>query len=131
MRPPARRDERGSVAVMATFIVTISVALTVMLTEAGVALKATSRADIAAAEGARAAAIGAGPDGDTGAAIAAAQDYLAAAGYTDAAAAATGPGRVEVTVTVTGRTPLLGITFSKTVTHDADLLVGAAQGGTP
>lgn len=125
------RDERGSVAVMTTFIAVVAVALAVMVTEAGVALTAATRADVAAAEGARAAAIGAGPAGSSGLAVAAAESYLVSAGYPDGAAAVVSPGVVSVTVTVTGRTPLLGITFSKTATHRADLLLGADQGGTP
>lgn len=125
------RDDRGSVAVLTTFIVTISMALAVMLVEAGVALTAASTADIAAAEAARAAAIGAGPSGSVSLASTAARDFLAAAGEPDGTVVAVGPGRVRVSVTVTGHTPLLGIAFSKTATHDADLLIGAAKGQRP
>jgi Flp pilus assembly protein TadG len=137
MRPvgthaPTRDHDRGSVAVLFCFIVLIASVLTTALVDAGTAIQAANRADTYSAEAARAATIAVGPvptGGSTDAALAvtAARDYLEQAGA-DGTVNVLGPGMVEVSVTVTASTPLLGIPVSQTRTHTAQLLVGVTQG---
>jgi Flp pilus assembly protein TadG len=127
-----RDDERGSVAVLFCFIVLIAGVLVTGLVDAGTAIQAGNRADTYSAEAARAASIAVGPvptGGSTDAvlAVTAARDYLEEAGATGTVNVL-GPGVVEVSVTVTASTPLLGIPVSQTRTHTAQLLVGVTHG---
>lgn len=126
------RDDRGSVAVLFCFIVLITGALVTALVDAGTAIQAANRADTYSAEAARAASIAIGPvptGGSTDAQLAAtaARSYLDRAGATGTVTV-TGPGIVEVSVTVTDSTPLLGIPVSQTRVHTAQLLVGVTSG---
>ena len=126
------RDERGSVAVLFCFIVLISGVLVTALVDAGTAIQAANRADTYSAEAARAASIAVGPvptGGSTDAQLAAtaARSYLDQAGATGTVTVL-GPGVVEVRVTVTDSTPLLGVPVSQTRVHTAQLQVGVTSG---
>ena len=126
------RDDRGSVAVLFCFIVLITGVLVTALVDAGTAIQAANRADTYSAEAARAASIAIGPvptGGGTDAQLAAtaARSYLDQAGATGTVTV-TGPGIVEVSVTVTDSTPLLGIPVSQTRVNTAQLLVGVTSG---
>ena len=125
-------DDRGSVAVLFCFIVLVVGVLVTALVDAGTAIQAANRADTYSAEAARAASIAIGPvptGGGTDAQLAAtaARSYLDQAGATGTVTV-TGPGIVEVSVTVTDSTPLLGIPVSQTRVHTAQLLVGVTSG---
>lgn len=125
-------DERGSVAVLFCFIVLIAGALVTALVDAGTAIQAATRADTYAAEAARAASIAVGPvptggSADTQLAVTAARSYLDQAGATGRVIVL-GPGIVEVSVTVTASTPLLGIPVTQTRRHTAQLQVGVERG---
>ena len=125
-------DERGSVAVLFCSIVLIAGLLVTALVDAGTALKAANQADTYSAEAARAASIAVGPvptggPTDDRLATTAARSYLADAGATGVVTVL-GPGVVEVSVTVTAATPLLGITVSQTRRHTAQLQVGVTEG---
>ena len=127
-----RDDDRGSVAVLFCFIVLIVGVLVTALVDAGTAIQAANRADTYSAEAARAASIAIGPV-PTGGGIDAQLAATAARSYLDQAGATgtvitTGPGIVEVSVTVTDSTPMLGIPVSQTRAHTAQLLVGVTYG---
>ncbi len=127
-----RRGDGGSVAVLMCFIVLIGATLVTFLVEAGATIQAANRAETYSSEAARAASIAIGPvpAGDGSAtlrAAAAARDYLARAGATGTVVI-TGPATVEVTVTVTEGTPILGVTVSQTRQHAAQLQVGVTSG---
>jgi Flp pilus assembly protein TadG len=127
-----RDDERGSVAVLFCFIVGIAGVLVTALVEAGTAIQAANRADTYSAEAARSASIAVGPvptggSADAERAVGAARSYLDQAGATGTVDVL-GPGVVQVRVTVTASTPLLGIPVSQTRTHTAQLLVGVTHG---
>jgi len=119
-------DDRGSVATLMCFIVLICATLTGFVVEVGTRLTVANRADTVAAEAARAASIALGvtttPDGIIRA-EAAARSYLATAGVTGTVTVSDGS-TVQVTVTATELTPLLGIDVSATRTHSAQLEVG-------
>ena len=122
----------GSVAVLFTFIVLIAGTLVAFLVDAGAQIQAANRADTYSAEAARAATIAVGPiptgePSDTAAAATAARAYLDQAGARGTVTI-TGPATVEVSVTVTDATPMLGISVSQTRTHTAQLLVGVTTG---
>jgi Flp pilus assembly protein TadG len=124
--------ERGSVAVLFCFIVAITGVLVTALVDAGTAIQAANRADSYSAEAARAASIAVGPvptGGSTDAQLAAtaARAYLDRAGATGTVTVL-GPGVVEVRVTVTAATPLLGLAVSQTRAHTAQLQVGVTSG---
>jgi Flp pilus assembly protein TadG len=126
------RDDRGSVAVLFCFIGLIVGVLVTALVDAGTAIQAANRADTYSAEAARAASIAIGPV-PTGGGIDAQLAATAARSYLDQAGATgtvivTGPGIVEVSVTVTDSTPMLGIPVSQTRVHTAQLLVGVTSG---
>jgi Flp pilus assembly protein TadG len=135
LRPQASaqlRGDRGSVAVLFCFIVLIVGVLVTALVDAGTVIQVANRADTYSAEAARAASIAIGPvptGGGTDAQLAAtaARSYLDQAGATGTVTV-TGPGIVEVRVTVTHSTPLLGIPVSQTRVHTAQLLVGVTSG---
>ena len=119
-------------AVLFCFIVLITGVLVTALVDAGTAIQAANRADTYSAEAARAASIAIGPvptGGTTDAQLAAtaARSYLDQAGSTGTVTVI-GPGIVEVSVTVTDSTPLLGIPVSQTRVHTAQLLVGVNSG---
>ncbi len=125
-------DERGSVAVLFCFIVLLAGVLVTALVDAGSTIQAASRADTYAAEAARAASIAVGPVPtggglDTQLAVTAARSYLDGADATGTVTVL-GPGVVEVRVTVTASTPLLGIPVSQTRVHTAQLQVGVTRG---
>ena len=126
------RGDRGSVAVLFCFIVLIGVTLVTFLVDAGAQIQAANRADTYAGEAARAASIAVGPvptgdSADTYAAAAAARSYLTQAGATGVVTII-GPGVVRVSVTVTGTTPMLGLSVSQTREHTAQLQVGVTNG---
>ena len=128
------RGDRGSVAVLFCFIVLIGVTLVTFLVDAGAQIQAANRADTYAGEAARAASIAVGPvptggGADTYAAAAAARSYLTQAGATGVVTII-GPGVVKVSVTVTGTTPMLGLSVSQTREHTAQLQVGVTRGET-
>ena len=127
-----REDERGSVAVLFCFIVLIAGVLVTGLVDAATAIQAANRADTYSAEAARAASIAVGPvptggSADAKSALTAARGYLEQAGAVGTVSVL-GPGVVEVSVTVTASTPVLGIPVSQTRTHTAQLLVGVTRG---
>ena len=131
----ARRDDRGSVAVLMCFIVLIGGMLVTVLVDAGAQLQAANKADTYSSEAARAASIAVGPipAGNglaTEQAAAAARSYLAQARVScgGACVSIVGPATVRVTVTVTEDTPILGISVSQTRTHTAQLQVGVTHG---
>ncbi len=131
-RPQNRRGDCGSVAVLMCFIVLIGGTLVTFLVDAGATIQAANRAETYSSEAARAASIAIGPvpTGDATAtlqAAAAARDYLARAGATGTVVI-TGPATVEVTVTVTENTPILGVTVSQIRQHAAQLQVGVTSG---
>jgi Flp pilus assembly protein TadG len=131
-RTPSRGDEHGSVAVLFCFIVLIAGILVTALVDTGTAIQAANRADTYSAEAARAASIAVGPVPTGGAAdvelaTTAARSYLEQAGAAGAVNVL-GPGLVQVSVTVTASTPLLGISVSQTRTHTAQLQVGVTSG---
>ncbi len=125
-------DDRGSVAVLFCFIVLIAGVLVTGLVDAATAIQAANRADTYSAEAARAASIAVGPvptggSADAALAVTAARGYLEQAGAVGTVSVL-GPGTVEVSVTVTASTPLLGIPVSQTRTHTAQLQVGVTHG---
>ena len=125
-------DDRGSVAVLFCFIVLIAGVLVTGLVDAATAIQAANRADTYSAEAARAASIAVGPvptggSADAELAVTAARGYLEQAGAVGTVSVLD-PGMVEVSVTVTASTPVLGIRVSQTRTHIAQLLVGVTQG---
>ena len=136
-RPQCRKalvneDDRGSVAVLFCFIVLIAGILVTALVDAGTAIQAANRADTYSSEAARAASIALGPVPAGGAvdvqlATSAVNAYLAQA-RASGTVSVLGPGLVEVSVTVTDSTPLLGIAVSQTRTHTAQLQVGVTSG---
>jgi Flp pilus assembly protein TadG len=120
------------VAVLFCFIVLIVGVLVTALVDAGTAIQAANRADTYSAEAARAASIAVGPvptggGADAELALTAARSYLEQAGATGTVDVL-GPGVVQVSVTVTASTPLLGIPVSQTRTHTAQLQVGVTHG---
>ena len=125
-------QDRGSVAVLFCFIVLIAGVLVTGLVDAGTAIQAANRADTYSAEAARAASIAVGPvptggSADVQRATAAARSYLQQSGA-GGTVTVLGPGVVEVTVTVTASTPLLGLSISQTRAHTATLQVGVTRG---
>ena len=119
-------------AVLFCFIVLIGGVLVTALVDAGTAIQAANRADTYSAEAARAASIAVGPvptggGADAELAVTAARSYLEQAGATGTVDVL-GPGVVQVSVTVTASTPLLGIPVSQTRTHTAQLQVGVTHG---
>ena len=126
------QDDHGSVAVLFCFIVLVAGLLVTALVDAGTAIQAANRADTYSAEAARAASIAVGPlptggVADVQRATAAAQAYLEQAGATGQVRVM-GPGIVQVSVTVSALTPLLGLAVSQTRAHTAQLHVGVTQG---
>lgn len=126
-------DDRGSVAVLMCFIVLIGGLLVTFLVDAGAQLQAANRADTYSSEAARAASIAIGPvpadtSGATLRAAAAARTYLAQAGVRVFTVSVTGPATVQVRVTVSQTTPILGISVAQTRTHTAQLQVGVTSG---
>ena len=119
-------------AVLFCFIVLIAGLLVTALVDAGTAIQAGNRADTYSAEAARAASIAVGPvpsggAGDVQLATAAARSYLAEAGAAGEVSVL-GPGVVQVRVTVSASTPLLGVPVRQTRTHTAQLQVGVTHG---
>lgn len=129
---PRHLDERGSVSVLFCSIVLIAGAVVTALVDAGANIQAANRADSAAADAARAAAIAVGPvpvggSRDTQLAVVAARTYLTQIGATGSVQVQ-GPGLVQVTVTITDTTPLLGLPVQQTRAHSAQLEVGLVDG---
>ena len=127
-----RDGDRGSVAVLFCFIVLIAGTLVTALIDAGTAIQAANRADTYSAEAARAASIAVGPvpsggPADVQLATTGARAYLDQAGATGTVSVL-GPGVVQVSVTVTASTPLLGLPVRQTRVHTAQLQVGVAHG---
>ena len=127
-----RDGDRGSVAVLFCFIVLIAGTLVTALVDAGTAIQAANRADTYSAEAARAASIAVGPipsggPADVQLATTAARAYLDQAGATGTVSVL-GPGVVQVSVTVTASTPLLGLPVRQTRVHTAQLQVGVTHG---
>lgn len=133
MTRPNNTTDRGSVAVVMCYIVTLAGVLTAFLVEAGTNIEAANKADTYSAEAARAALVAVGPQPNTDGTSAllaarAARDYLLHAGATGTVDVL-GPSTVQVVVTVAERSPLLGLTISQTRTHTARLLIGGTQAG--
>lgn len=127
------RDDRGSVAVLMCYIVLLGATLTTFLVDAGTNIRAANHADSYSSEAARAATIAVGPvptsEGtSTLRAAAAARAYLTQAGVTSFQVAVVGPATVQVSVTDTESTPILGFAVSQTRTHTAHLQVGVTSG---
>ena len=128
----ARRDDRGSVAVLMCYIVLLVGTLTGFLVDAGTNIRVANKADTYSSEAARAATIAIGPvpaDNETATlqAAEAARAYLAQAGATGTVTV-TGPAAVQVSVTVAEDTPILGISVAQTRAHTAQLQVGVSTG---
>lgn len=130
-----RGADRGSVSLwMAVMAAAVLVTL-VLIVDGGAKIRAGNRADIAAAEAARAAVIAAGPRPAGGSAearlaVGAAKSYLAKAGV-QGSAVILGPGRVRVVVQATDRGPISGHTFTVTRTAVAELRLGVETGEKP
>lgn len=127
------RDDRGAVAVLMCYIVMLCALLTGFVVDVGTNVDAANKADTYSSEAARAATIAIGPvpsdDGTaTLQAAAAARAYLAQAGAAGSRVTVVGPATVEVRVTVTETTPILGVPVSQTRTHVAQLQVGVTSG---
>lgn len=128
--------DRGSITVW--FVVTtplVGLLISVLLVDGGAKQKAEEQAASYSAEAARAASLAVGPQGrggtvDTQAAVAAANNYLAAAGLRGDTSVI-GPGVVQVSVTVRRAAPITGHTFTITRTATARLLVGVETGQAP
>jgi hypothetical protein len=107
----------------------------VLIVDGGAKIRAGNRADIAAAEAARAAVIAAGPrpagnGAEARLAVGAAKSYLAKAGV-QGSAVILGPGRVRVVVQASDRGPISGHMFTVTRTAVAELLLGVETGEQP
>lgn len=133
LRGRAVRDDRGSVAVLMCYIVLLGTALATFLVDAGTNIAAANKADTYSSEAARAASIAVGPvpssDGtSTLRAAAAARAYLSQVGVSHPQVTVVGPATIQVSVTVTESTPILGISVSQTRTHTAQLQAGVTNG---
>lgn len=133
LRGRAVVDDRGSVAVLMCYIVLLGTTLTTFLIDAGTNIQAANKADTYSSEAARAASIAVGPvptsDGtSTLRAAAGARTYLSQAGVTNQHVTVVGPATIQVSVTVTESTPILGLSVSQTRTHTAQLQVGVTNG---
>jgi hypothetical protein len=131
---PVQDAERGSVLVWFVLTAPVLLLLAVLVFDGGAKMKAGEQAGFYSGEAARAATVAVGPHGqgtaDTRAAQAAANAYLSAAGV-HGVTRVTGPSTVTVTVTVTRRGPISGVSFSVTRTATARLLVGVKSGEVP
>ena len=132
---PGRGDEQGSVSVWVAVMAAAVLITLVLIVDGGAKIRAGNRADIAAAEAARAAVIAAGPRpagnrAEARLAVAAAKAYLTKAGV-QGSAVILGPGRVQVRVEATDRGPISGRTFTVTRTAVAALLIGVEKGEQP
>jgi hypothetical protein len=132
---PNRGGERGSVSLWVVVMAAAVLLTLVLIVDGGAKIRAGNRADIAAAEAARAAVIAAGPRpaGNSAAArlaVAAAKAYLAKAGVAGSAVVL-GPGRVQVRVQATDRGPISGHTFTVTRSAVAALVIGVEKGEQP
>lgn len=129
---PSRDADCGSVSLWVALMAVAVLFTLVLIVDGGAKIRAGNRADIAAAEGARAAVLAAGPrpvgnSSEARLAVAAAKAYLAKAGV-QGSAVILGPGRVQVAVRATERGPISGRTFTMTRTAVAALLVGVENG---
>ncbi len=129
---PNRDADRGSVSLWVALMAVAVLFTLVLIVDGGAKIRAGNRADIAAAEGARAAVLAAGPrpvgnSSESRLAAAAAKAYLAKAGM-QGSAVILGPARVQVTVRATERGPISGHMFTVTRTAVAALLVGVEKG---
>lgn len=134
-RTRAHGGDRGSVSLWVAVMAAAVLITLVLIVDGGAKIRAGNRADLAAAEAARAAVIAAGPRpggglSQTRLGAAAAQGYLAKAGV-KGSVVVLGPGRVQVTVQASDRGPISGRTFTVTRTAQAVLLVGVEQGEQP
>ena len=131
----AATAERGSVSLWFAVIAAALLLTLVLIVDGGAKIQAGNRADIAAAEAARAAVLAAGPrPGGTSAqarlGVAAAKASLAKDGV-QGSAQIVGPGRVRVVASATERGPISGMTFTVTRTATAALLLGVESGESP
>ena len=132
---PHSGTDRGSVALWVAVMAAAVLLTLALIVDGGAKIRAGNRADIAAAEAARAAVIAAGPRpaGTAAAAhlaVAAVTAYLAKAGV-QGSAVILGPGRVQVRVRASDRGPISGHTFTVTRTAVAALLIGVENGEQP
>jgi len=132
---PVRGADRGSVSLWVAVMAAAVLLTLVLVVDGGAKIRAGNRADIAAAEAARAAVIAAGPrpagnGSEARLAVAAVKAYLSKAGV-QGSAVVLGPGRVQVRVEATDRGPISGHTFTVTRTAVAALLVGVEKGEQP
>ena len=132
---PDRGADRGSVALWVAVMAAAVLLTLALIVDGGAKIRAGNRADIAAAEAARAAVIAAGPrpSGTSAAAhlaVAAVKAYLVKAGV-QGSAVILGPGRVQVRVRASDRGPISGHTFTVTRTAVAALLIGVENGEQP
>ena len=131
----AAKAERGAVSLWVAVIAAAVLLTLVLIVDGGAKIRAGNRADIAAAEAARAAVLAAGPrpgaaSAQARLAVAAAKAYLAKDGV-QGSAQVVGPGRVQVAASATERGPISGHTFTVTRTATAALLVGVEKGESP
>jgi len=126
------RRDRGSISVWvaATFVAVLAVVG--LVADGGAKIRAGERADIVAAEAARAASYASGGDQQarTSAAVTAARTILSRSGVTGSVTIV-GPGRVDVTAQASAAGPISGHTYTVTRTATAQLLVGVRTGGAP
>lgn len=126
------RRDRGSISlwVAATFVAVLAVVG--LVADGGAKIRAGERADIAAAEAARAASYASGGDQQarTNAAVTAARTILSRSGVTGSVTIV-GPGRIDVTAQASAAGPISGHSYTVTRTATAQLLVGVRTGGTP
>lgn len=127
--------DRGSVSLWVALMAGAVLMTLVLIVDGGAKIRAGNRADIAAAEAARAAVLAAGPrpvgtSTEARLAVAAAKAYLAKDGV-QGSAVIKGPGLIQVSVEATDRGPISGHTFTVTRTATAALLVGVETGEQP
>ena len=132
---PDRGAGPGSVSLWVAVMAAAVLLTLVLIVDGGAKIRAGNRADIAAAEAARAAVIAAGPRpagtaAEAHLAVAAVKAYLAKAGV-QGSAVILGPGRVQVRVRASDRGPISGHTFTVTRTAVAALLIGVEKGEQP
>ncbi len=126
------RRDRGSVSLWVAATLVAVLAVVALVADGGAKIRAGERADIAAAEAARAASYASGGDERTrtSAAVTAARTILSRSGVAGSVTVV-GPGRVDVTAQASAAGPISGYTYTVSRSATAQLLLGVRTGGTP
>jgi Flp pilus assembly protein TadG len=125
--------ERGSVVLWVAITTPALLLMVLLIVDGGAKMKAGEQASTYSSEAARAATMAVGPRSagtGTGAAVDAANAYLASAGVTGTVTM-TGPAAVTVTVSITRTGPISGVRFELTRSATAQLRVGLETGQAP